>query len=252
MSAGATSKIVIFPCDANRGSRGKIAEASAGTKFKIKIPVIVEDRTESKALAVATQNMLQAYPIFNSPDLKFEQIAVLTDDSRIVPNGRTKSGRTGRRERPDCCTYTIAFSRTFTCQVSQRCIDRRWLDNKAFTSGARCWGDIFAGRGTFGLDAPRLCVQVKSQSTPADVTVYRILQGSMQTFKADQGLLVCWSGFNKVVQSEAKQGHFTVRLCDGSDLVEAIYRNYEKLPAEVQAELPLKRVWMLVTESDEE
>lgn len=112
--------------------------------------------------------------------------------------------------------------------------------------------DIFAGRGTFGLDAPRLCVQVKSQSTPADVTVYRTLQGSMQTFKADQGLLVCWGGFNKVVQSEAKQGHFTVRLWESSDLVEAIYRNYEKLPAEIQAELPLKRVWMLVTDSDED
>jgi restriction system protein len=112
--------------------------------------------------------------------------------------------------------------------------------------------DIFAGRGTFGLDAPRLCVQVKSQSTPIDVTVYRTLQGSMQTFKADQGLLVCWGGFNKVVQSEAKQGHFTVRLWESSDLVEAIYRNYEKLPAEIQAELPLKRVWMLVTDSDED
>ena len=28
--------------------------------------------------------------------------------------------------------------------------------------------DIFAGRGPFGLDAPRLCVQVKSQNSPAD------------------------------------------------------------------------------------
>ena len=41
-----------------------------------------------------------------------------------------------------------------------------------------------AGRGSLGLDAPRLCVQVKSQKSPADVTVYRTLQGTMQTFKA--------------------------------------------------------------------
>ena len=34
----------------------------------------------------------------------------------------------------------------------------------------------------------------------------------MQTFKAEQGLLVCWGGFNKVVLAEARQGHFTVRL----------------------------------------
>ena len=58
--------------------------------------------------------------------------------------------------------------------------------------------DILAGRGSLGLDAPRLCVQVKSQNSPSDVTVYRTLQGTMQTFKAEQGLLVCWGGVNKV------------------------------------------------------
>jgi restriction system protein len=108
--------------------------------------------------------------------------------------------------------------------------------------------DILAGRGTLGLDAPRLCVQVKSQNSPADVTIYRTLQGTMQTFKAEQGLLVCWGGYNKVVLAEAKQSHFTVRLWESRDLVEAILRNYEKLPAEIQAELPLKRVWTLVAE----
>ena len=70
----------------------------------------------------------------------------------------------------------------------------------------------------------------------------------MQTFKADQGLLVCWGGFNKVVQTEARQSHFLIRLWDSRDLVEAIYRSYDQLPAEIQAELPLKQTWMLVTE----
>jgi restriction system protein len=112
--------------------------------------------------------------------------------------------------------------------------------------------DILAGRGTLGLDEPRLCVQVKSQNNAADVTMYRTLQGTMQTFKAEQGLLVCWGGFNKVVLGEARQGHFTVRLWDSRDLVEAIYRNYERLPAEIQADLPLKRVWMLVAEEPDE
>lgn len=111
--------------------------------------------------------------------------------------------------------------------------------------------DILAGRGTLGLDAPRLCVQVKSQNSPADVTVYRGLQGSMQSFKAEQGLLVCWGGFNKVVLNEAKQGHFTVRLWDSRDLVDAVYRTYENLPAEIQADLPLKPVWMLVKDEDD-
>jgi restriction system protein len=92
---------------------------------------------------------------------------------------------------------------------------------------------------------------VKSQTSPADVTVYRTLQGAMQTFKADQGLLVCWGGFNKAVLNEARQGHFMVRLWESRDLVEAIYRTYDNLPAEIQADLPLKRVWMLVQEEDD-
>ena len=83
--------------------------------------------------------------------------------------------------------------------------------------------DILAGRGSLGLDGPRLCVQVKSQQNPADVTVYRTLQGTMQTFNAEQGLLVCWGGFNRAVLQESKQGHFTVRLWNSSDLVGLIH-----------------------------
>lgn len=126
-----------------------------------------------------------------------------------------------------------------------------WV-TKLSPPGADGGVDILGGRGPLGLDDPRLCVQVKSQNTPADVTVYRTLQGTMQTFKAEQGLLVCWGGFNKVVLAEAKQGHFTVRLWDSSDVVEAVYRTYEQLPAEIQADLPLKRVWMLVPEDTDE
>lgn len=112
--------------------------------------------------------------------------------------------------------------------------------------------DILAGRGLLGFEQPRLCVQVKSQTSPADVTVYRTLQGTMQSFKAEQGLIVCWGGFNKAVLAEAKQGYFTVRLWESSHLVDAIYRNYEKLPSEIRADLPLKKVWMLVPEDTEE
>lgn len=112
--------------------------------------------------------------------------------------------------------------------------------------------DILAGRGSLGLDEPRLCVQVKSQTSPADVTILRTLQGSMQTFAAQQGLLVCWGGYNGAVQREARQSYFSVRLWESRDLVEAIYRTYERLPAEIQAELPLKRVWIVVPEESEE
>jgi len=60
------------------------------------------------------------------------------------------------------------------------------------------------------------------------------------------------AGAKEYDDNEAKHGHFSVRLWESSDLVSAIYRTYEKLPAEIQAELPLKRVWMLVKEATEE
>jgi len=112
--------------------------------------------------------------------------------------------------------------------------------------------DILAGKGALGLDSPRLCVQVKSQLEAADVTVYRALRGSVQDFKADQGLLVCWGGFKSSVRSEAKVAHFALRLWGSQDLIDAVLRNYDRLPAEIQADLPLKQVWMLVPDETAE
>ncbi len=106
--------------------------------------------------------------------------------------------------------------------------------------------DILAASGPLGFSSPRLCVQVKSQQSTADVTVFRGLQGSMQTFSAEQGLLVCWGGFNKAVVKEARLSFFKIRLWDAGALLEAIMRNYDRLPEELQADLPLKRTWSLV------
>ena len=111
--------------------------------------------------------------------------------------------------------------------------------------------DILAGRGPLGLDEPRLCVQVKSQQSKADITVYRSLHSAMHTFQAKQALLVCWGGFNDAVKQEAKTAHFTVRLWDRRDLVKAIYRTYDRLSEEMRAQLPLQRVWMLVPDNPE-
>jgi restriction system protein len=108
--------------------------------------------------------------------------------------------------------------------------------------------DILAGSGPMGFDAPRLCVQVKSSASPADVNILRGLQGILQNFQAGQGLLVCWGGFKSSVLAEARQAFFTIRLWDSGDLLRAIVRNYDKFSDELQAELPLKRIWTLVLE----
>jgi len=108
--------------------------------------------------------------------------------------------------------------------------------------------DIFASKGTLGFDHPRICVQVKSSSSPVDVKVYRELAGVMSKKKADQGLLVLWGGFTSPLDREAKDDFFVIRLWDSGDLINAVFEHYDELDEELRAELPLKRIWMLVRE----
>ena len=108
--------------------------------------------------------------------------------------------------------------------------------------------DIIAGTGPMGFDQPRLAVQVKSSEAPVDVSVVRELQGVMPRFGADQGLVVSWGGFKDSVLREARQLYFTIRLWDAGDLVNAIQHNYQRLPADLKSELPLKQLWTLVLE----
>lgn len=108
--------------------------------------------------------------------------------------------------------------------------------------------DIVAGRGPMGFENPKLCVQVKSSDSPIDVRVLRELQGVMSGFGAEQGLLVAWGGFKQSVHSEARQLFFNVRLWDQGQLVQALLGHYDQLPADLQADLPLKQVWTLIPE----
>lgn len=110
--------------------------------------------------------------------------------------------------------------------------------------------DILASGGSLGFDSPRICVQVKSSSTPADVRVVRELRGVMAKVKADQGLFVSWSGYKSTAQQEARDDYFRIRLWDSGDVLNAIFKHYPKFDDELKAELPLKRIWALVLEED--
>lgn len=106
--------------------------------------------------------------------------------------------------------------------------------------------DILAGNGPLGFGAGRLVVQVKSQDTKLDVRPLRELAGVMARFGAEQGLLVCWGGFNAAVRAEAAGDYFRMRLWDAGDVVAAIQEHYAALPHEIRAEIPLRQVWTLV------
>lgn len=108
--------------------------------------------------------------------------------------------------------------------------------------------DILAGRGAMGFDAPMLCVQVKSGDDPQPREVLDQLQGVMKKFNAQHGLLVSWGGFKTTLEREARRLFFQIRLWNDQKLVEELQDVYDKLPKEIQADIPLKRIWVLVDE----
>ena len=99
-----------------------------------------------------------------------------------------------------------------------------------------------------GFESPRLCVQVKSGDDPVDVTVLRELRGVMDSYNAERGLIVAWGGYKQTAIKEARELFFKVRRWDQTDLVRAVQEVYEELDDQLQAELPLKRTWVLVVD----
>lgn len=110
--------------------------------------------------------------------------------------------------------------------------------------------DVLAGGGPLGMEPPRICVQVKSGDSPVDVKVVRELQGVLSSVNADQGLLVAWAGLTKPADAEARSQFFRIRVWTADDVIEAATSVYDLLDDDVQAELPLKRIWIAVPEVD--
>ncbi len=111
--------------------------------------------------------------------------------------------------------------------------------------------DILAGSGLLGFDQPRHCVQVKSGGAAEGQKTFNELRGVMSKFDSEQGLLVSWGGFTKPLTTDARNDFFKVRLWDQGDVVDAVLQNYDRLGDEIKAELPLKKIWILVNEDGE-
>ena len=77
--------------------------------------------------------------------------------------------------------------------------------------------DILAGRGSLGFEGPKLCVQVKASASAVDVTVLRSLIGTMQSFKADQGLLVSWGDSHATLSG--RHGRASLRYVSGTPTI---------------------------------
>ncbi len=117
--------------------------------------------------------------------------------------------------------------------------------------GADGGADILAGTGPLGFGAPRLCVEVKSESGPIDRPTVDKLLGAVQKFGANEGLFVSWGGFKSTVQKELATQFFRVRLWTQKEILEQLFAHYDRLDEDMKADLPLKRIWTVAAQDDE-
>ena len=110
--------------------------------------------------------------------------------------------------------------------------------------------DIVAGQGALGLDGPRLVVQVKSGDLVADQPTLQSLIGCISDVQAEHGLLVSWSGFTPPVRQRVNELYFRVRLWGRDEILNALFRTYDRLPESIRADLPLQRIWAYLPQED--
>ena len=115
--------------------------------------------------------------------------------------------------------------------------------------GADAGVDILAGSGPLGLDSPRLIVEVKSEDGQVATSIVRGLHGAISSNGADQGLLVAWGGITKDARRDMRTDRFTIRVWDADELLDEVFRVYDRLSEATRAALPLKEAWVLDEEA---
>lgn len=101
--------------------------------------------------------------------------------------------------------------------------------------------DIIAYKDDLGVEPPRIIVQVKSSDGESNERVVSELYGKVSD--KEFGLFISLGGFNKNAQAFAF-GKYNLRLIDGYDLVELIYKYYDKLGGKYKGLIPLRKVYI--------
>jgi restriction system protein len=116
--------------------------------------------------------------------------------------------------------------------------------------GADGGADILAANGAMGFGGQRLCVEVKSGSSPESrETVDKLMRAHDRVQR--QRRFVCILGR---IQGQCAEGtgeqFLPPALVGRREPLEQLFANYDALSAEVKAELPLKRIWTVATDDD--
>ena len=101
--------------------------------------------------------------------------------------------------------------------------------------------DVLASRDPLGLEPPVVKVQVKSGAGKSGAPEVSGLLGRLGA--GEVAMFVSLGGFSPDAL-ELDRSKPELRLVGPDELVELIYNRYDDLPPQIQAKLPLSRVWV--------
>jgi len=101
--------------------------------------------------------------------------------------------------------------------------------------------DIIAHKDELGFEPPFIKVQVKSSESNIGDPAVSSLYGKVS--HGEYGLFVTLGAFTTQAKNFARSKS-NLRLIDGEELVDLIFRYYERFDSRYRALLPLKRVWV--------
>jgi restriction system protein len=104
--------------------------------------------------------------------------------------------------------------------------------------------DIIAYRDPFGIESPRIKVQVKHRQNSATVQEIRQLMGILQK-DGDVGIFVSTGGYTPDAKATATGSHIHVQLLDLDDFINLWTDFYTKLKDEDRSLLPLTSVYLV-------
>jgi len=101
--------------------------------------------------------------------------------------------------------------------------------------------DIGASPDGFGLESPRIVVEVKHRAQAMGAQEIRSFLGGRHV--ADKGLYVSTGGFTKDAYYEAERANIPLTLMSLEELVQALLDHYDHLDIETQQLIPLKKIY---------
>lgn len=105
--------------------------------------------------------------------------------------------------------------------------------------------DLYASPDPWMAKEPHIKVQVKHRTSAMGGPEVRNFIGTLQV--GDTGIYVSTGGFTKDARYEAERSSRPLSLVDRDELIALYLSHYEKLDADVQTMLPVKRVYLPVT-----